>query len=86
MTSFLTYLKSLIFDLQRYFTDFILKIPRNQICGPARQSQPQPERGRELLTGEVEVQVEISNPWRYAAIIAARRMTHNTRDTGIDKI
>ena len=33
-----------------------------------------------LLKGKVELQVEISNPWRYAVIIAARWMTHkNTR-------
>ena len=39
-----------------------------------------------VLTGKAEVQVEILNPWRYAATIVARCMTHETRDTGIDKI
>ena len=39
-----------------------------------------------LFTGKVEAQAEISNPWRQAAIIAARRMTHGTRDTGMDNI
>ena len=55
--------------------------------------QPAPQGGGRwgagagsVLTGEVEILVEISNPWRHAAIIAARRMTHKTRDTGIDKI
>ena len=37
-----------------------------------------------VLIGMVEVQVEISNPWRYTAIIVARRMTRETRGTGID--
>ena len=44
----------------------------------------------EVLTGKVttkvEVQVEILNPWRYAAIIVARRMTHKTHGTGVDRI
>ena len=39
-----------------------------------------------LLTGNVAVQAEISNPWRFAAIVEARRITHKTRDTGIDDI
>ena len=36
-----------------------------------------------MLTGKDEAQAEILNPWRHAAMIAACRMTHETRDTGI---
>ena len=55
---------------------------------PSRLSKSCTERarGHDLLTGEVEIQMEILNPWRYAAIIVARRMTQKTRDAGIDKI
>ena len=38
------------------------------------------------LSGKIETEVEILNPWRYAAIIVARRMTHRTRGTRMDRI
>ena len=33
-----------------------------------------------MLTGKVEVQVGILNPWRYAGIIVAFVMTHNRHE------
>ena len=39
-----------------------------------------------VLTAKVEIQARILNPWRYAAIIAARPMTHTTRGKRIDRI
>ena len=41
---------------------------------PARLGPPP------VFTGKVEIQADISIPWRYAAMIAARRMTHRTRE------
>ena len=42
--------------------------------------------GQNLLNGKIKIQVEILYPWRYAAIIAAPRMSQKTRGTGIDRI